>query len=180
MKNDIKSNATLLSLVFDFLSQLEENELDALLEKKCCLKLQSTQEASNDAKLDEKIAEMVNKQVTMMMGSFKAEEVAEDAEVPKKKGRAPKKDSTVPQMRPSSKKASKAKTKVSASADLESFIDDLKLFESRDSLITELQNKEHSYTKLQRAGSAMGIKNTNKFSRTALIDIIANALLAQQ
>ena len=162
-----KSNVALMALVFDFLNQLDQEQLNDLLEGRVKLKLHT----SEDDKLEAIVSELVNKKFEALKNEMS---LPASVSLPREVKAREKKP--INRRTKGRGKAIKAKMVV-ISPETEAKINTLKTFKSRDEIVEFLSGANLKRGGVQVIATSLGVTDTRKMTREELQDSIARILI---
>jgi hypothetical protein len=189
MQSDNKSNLAIMAIIYDFLSQLSEEQLNDLLEKRAFLKLGTAEDIELEALIEKKVEARIGDSLRplvkqeleslMIWGGKSAAVFGNDSDYEPK---AP--ESTTKMRNTTRKKAAvavKSDTNKSDSkkpVDIEAEVLLLKTITTKKGLEEHFEAMDFSRGILQRIATGLGgIKDTNKASREELKAKISEVLL---
>ena len=197
MVNDVvnaKGNIALLSKVFDFLNQLEEEQIYALLENKAKLCIEVQVDKHLDALIEEKVNAVVDEKLSSFMNEKlsssnvkKADGLAEDVKdsINAKRGR-PKKDAKVVKGKVAqtskNKDAKTGGTSVGINSEfIETAASEIKTLSSMEQITEYFENNPLNISVMKSlANKHFGISDTRKMNVKSLINGIAEAVVNQE
>jgi len=197
---NMNNNLQLMAVAFDFFGKLDNEQISDLLEGKVSLRLQTSEDATIEALIEEKLVlhkadiddkfKLLSQQIESLSTNVKTSSKISSV-IPTEKPELSKKNSPVKNtsVGKSSKRTNKAGKSNKPSnkniptnlyIDIEPIVEELRTITTADALTEHLASPNLKYSTIQRIASRLGIKNANKITGEVLKDEITKTILQSQ